>query len=268
MVDTAQDEKTPAVPDQEAPSASDRLAEVADTSKAETAKVVTEAKEQARSVADTTRSEGAVVLAGAKEGARSVIDTTKSEAAVVVEQAKDQALDLIAEAKAQLRGQAENQAANAADALGSLARQFSAMVEGAQAKGEEGVVVELARQAADRTERMAERVDEGGIDVIVSDLRRLAQERPGLFLLGIAGAGFAVGRLAKTVDTEPITQAAGGGARSLGTGQSAHAGQASPAIAESETNGGTSPGSDRAERPLRVPRMTGRFEDLAVRESS
>lgn len=201
-----------------AETAQEQALEVAETTKTEAAAVVGEAKEQARSVAETTKEEGAAVVADTKERALAVASTTKSEAVVVVEEAKSQALDLVAEARAQVRNQAEVQAGRIAGVLGDFARQLTAMADAGQAQGEDGSLIELTRQAADRTSRWAERIEDGGADELADDVKRLARERPGLFLLGVAGAGFAAGRLAKGVDRGGVTRAARAGASANGSG--------------------------------------------------
>jgi len=68
--------------------------------------------------------------------------------------------------------------------------------------------VEVAKEAAQRSERIASRIEQGGLDEVMDDAKRFARNRPGLFLLSAIGAGFAVGRIIKNSDTTAITAAA------------------------------------------------------------
>jgi hypothetical protein len=82
---------------------------------------------------------------------------------------------------------------------------------GSMARGEgprEGPVNDITRQLAGTVDRAATRLDEGGLDGALDDVKRFARQRPGLFILGAIGAGFAVGRLLKAADTHAIVDAA------------------------------------------------------------
>ena len=160
----------------------------------------------------------------AKDAARSVAGTTASEARAVVGEAKDSARDLIGDARSQLREQAGDQAQRLAGTLRTFGEQLSSMAQGPHAQG---TAADLARQAGDRTQQVAHRIETGGLDAVVGDAKRLARNRPGAFLLGALGAGFVVGRVLKNVDTHAVAAAAkpdDNGADDVGTGHGAGAG--------------------------------------------
>ncbi|MGQ0615883.1 MAG: hypothetical protein ACT4PW_02660 [Acidimicrobiia bacterium] len=161
---------------------------------AQGAEVAAVVGEEAKAVAGTSLSE-----------ARSVVATSKAEAGAVATGAKQHARDLVVETRSQLKEQAENQTVSVANQIGLLGDQLQAMAEGRQA---EGPMVDLARQAAEAAQRVARRVEQGGVDELMSDVKQLARTRPALFLLGAAGAGFAMGRLAKNADTQALVTAA------------------------------------------------------------
>lgn len=69
-------------------------------------------------------------------------------------------------------------------------------------------VAEFARSAADTLGRGAQRLNDGGIDGLLDDVKRLARNRPAVFLLGSIAAGFAVGRLVKHSDVRGAVEQA------------------------------------------------------------
>jgi hypothetical protein len=77
--------------------------------------------------------------------------------------------------------------------LRGLAGQIQALVEGR--RDEAGAAGDYARQAGDKVNQLAGRLEQGGFDGLVDDVRRFARQRPGLFLVGAAAAGFAAGRM-------------------------------------------------------------------------
>jgi hypothetical protein len=141
----------------------------------------------------------------AKETAKAVAQTTAGEAKSVVGEAKESARDLVGDARTQLRSQADDQAQRLAGTLRSFSSELSAMSQAPQAQG---TAAEMARQAADHTQQLAQRLEQGGVDRAVADAKRFARTRPGTFLLGAMGAGFVVGRLIKNADTQALASAA------------------------------------------------------------
>jgi len=88
-----------------------------------------------------------------------------------------------------------------------------------------GVAIDMGRQLADTATRAADKLETGGVDAALADLKRFARRRPGLFLMGAMGAGFAAGRLLKAADTHSLMEAA------------QHSGDDSPALPESRSLG-------------------------------
>jgi vacuolar-type H+-ATPase subunit H len=141
----------------------------------------------------------------AKDTTKAVAHAATNETRAVVGEAKASARNLVGDARTQLRGQADDQAQRLAGTLRTFGEQLSSMASSPQA---EGTAAEMARQAADRTQHFAQRLEFGGVDGVMEDAKRLARTRPGTFLLGALGAGFLVGRIVKNVDTHALTQAA------------------------------------------------------------
>ena len=69
----------------------------------------------------------------------------------------------------------------------------------ADAGDDGGVMPSLVREGASAVERIGTRLDQGGLDAVMSDVRRWARRSPGSFLLGAAALGFVAGRVARNL---------------------------------------------------------------------
>jgi hypothetical protein len=135
-----------------------------------------------------------------KSAAGTAVDQTKA----VADDAKRQARRLGQEARAQLRGQVEDQSARVARGLEDVGRQLATMAD--KTDDPDGTVSSYTRQAGEGVQRLAARLDDGGLDQMLDEMKRFARNRPGLFLLGALGAGFVVGRLLKAVDLGEVAK--------------------------------------------------------------
>ena len=156
-------------------------------------------RDQAREVASTT-----------SEQARKVASTAQGEARDVVRGANEQARRLVGDTREELRSQANTQVDRLAQGFNELSRQLRSMGE----KGEPGAASDMAREAAQRTQQIAERLRGGGIDDVLGQLRSVGRNRPGLFLLGAFGAGLVAGRVVRNLAQEPSS---GNGSSDLST---------------------------------------------------
>jgi len=153
----------------------------------------TTAVEEAGAVAGTAREEAATVATTAAEQARTVAQTATQATSEVVSEAARQARDLVGETRQQVRTQAETQTQRLAENARSLAGQITSMASNA----EQGPVTEIAHQLADKVQSLAGYLEGQSPEALLSDLRRYARQRPGLFLLGAGAAGFLAGRVVK-----------------------------------------------------------------------
>ena len=62
-----------------------------------------------------------------------------------------------------------------------------------------GVMPSIVREGASAVERLGTRLDQGGLDAVMIDVRRWARRSPGSFLLGAAALGFVAGRVARNL---------------------------------------------------------------------
>ena len=183
------------------------------------------AGDRAREAATTGREQAQEVASTATDQARSVASTAGSEAREVASTATDQARRLATDARDELRNQASGQVDRIAGGLDDLGRQLRSMSE----QGEPGPVADLARQAAERTQQVASRLRDGGLDDAMAQIRSVGRNRPGLFLLGAFGAGLVAGRVARNMAQDA---SGGSGNGSAGNRQPATAREAGTAAGQ------------------------------------
>jgi hypothetical protein len=156
------------------------------------------ASDRAREAASTGKDQAREVASTASEQARKVASTAQDEARDVVRGANQQARRLVGDTRQELRTQANTQVDRLAHGLNDLSRQLRSMGE----NGEPGAVTDMAREAASRTQQIAERLRQGGIDDVIGQLRKAGRNRPGLFLLGAFGTGLVAGRVVRNLAQE------------------------------------------------------------------
>jgi hypothetical protein len=140
----------------------------------------------------------------AKEHVGAAAASAKQEAANVVHAATEHAKSIMGSAGDELRQQGSTQAERLAEFLDSAAGDLGRMADQADASSPSG---RLVRSMADASGQMSQRLGERGPDGLVEDLSQFARRRPGLFLMASAAAGFAIGRLARSTDTQAVKQA-------------------------------------------------------------
>jgi len=163
----------------------------------------TQAAEEAASVASTAAEQASSVASTATEQAKTVASTAVDEAKTVGAQAATEAKDLLADARQQLRTQASEQSDRLAEAVRQVGEQLRTM-----AGAGDGLARDVVSQVADQAQQLSSRLSDGGLDRTLEDARRLARNRPGMFLLGAAAAGFVAARVARSADTQALAEAA------------------------------------------------------------
>lgn len=166
------------------------------------------AREQASAVGGTARQgaqhgarvvqeKGQEVAGTAREGAAEVAKETAAQGRYLYERARDQAAD---ETGAQVRRMAAG-VRRIADDLRHM---------GDEAKPD-SPATSLVRQAADRGQRLADRLDRQGPDELLNEVKDFARRRPGLFLAGAALVGFAVSRVGRGIGSAASTPSGAAG---------------------------------------------------------
>ncbi len=147
----------------------------------------------------STREEVSAVGETAKDGAINVAHAAQEQARTALQQVQDD-----------LRGRADAEAGRFAERLHATGRQLSSM---ADASEDQGVMPTIVREGAGAVERLGTRLDEGGLDAVMSDVRRWARRSPGSFLLGAAALGFVAGRVARHLSSNGPQQVPSNGSQ-------------------------------------------------------
>lgn len=155
----------------------------------------------------TAAKDGAVEVAKeATSVASDVAQTAKSEVGSVVSDATQRAGEVLRATQDELRTQAAERAKSISSTLDELASQLTSMANGAD--DPDSTVAQLARSAADQLRSQGGRLEDGGFEGLIDDARRLARNRPGVFMLGTVAAGFLAGRLHKHADLKQTAERA------------------------------------------------------------
>ena len=139
----------------------------------------------------TERAAGTVDQATSAVGATAA--TARDELGAVASEASQHAEQLVREARREVADEADRQVRRAAGNLHAVADDVTALAEGRPREG--AAATTLARRSGQQLDRLAVRLEHGGSEVLLSDVRRFARRRPGVFLVGALGAGFVVGRM-------------------------------------------------------------------------
>jgi hypothetical protein len=149
---------------------------------------------ESRSTPEVAKDEAAGVARTAADKGGEVAGTVGEQANRVAAETRRQARNLFDESREQLSNQARQGQQRTADGLRTLATQLQQMSEKTE---DQGVASEVARQVADRTHGVASWLERREPGDLIDEVRRFARRRPGVFLLGAALAGVAVGRLTR-----------------------------------------------------------------------
>ena len=137
------------------------------------------AKDHAKETATTAVAKTGDVASTATEGARDVASEATRQASQLTKEAAAQARNLASETTGQLRDHAGQQTERAASGLRSLSEQVRALSDGRP--DEAGAAGDYVRQAGDKLQQVAGRLEEGGLDGVVRDLQGFARRPAGSF---------------------------------------------------------------------------------------
>lgn len=153
------------------------------------------AKAAASDTAGSAAEQGQAVAQTAASQAQDVASHARDQVGTVATEARQQAQKVMSSTTSEVQSHLEQRLGNAASSARSTAGELRALVEGRP--HEAGRTADLARQATDRLERMADRVDDLGVQGILDETSDFARRRPAAFLAGAVAAGFVAGRLAR-----------------------------------------------------------------------
>ena len=142
----------------------------------------------------------------AGDQAKGLAETGKEEVAKVAGELRTETSRMMDEARTTARGRAESQLGTWATMLGDMSGELDQMGRNARP---DGMLAMLAHDGATAMRSLSERLQSGGMDGAMNDVRRFARQRPGAFLAGVFAIGIIAGRVTRNADLRNITSAAG-----------------------------------------------------------
>jgi ElaB/YqjD/DUF883 family membrane-anchored ribosome-binding protein len=164
--------------------------------------------------------EAGKVAGQAKQGGQQVAQTAKQELGQVTSTVGEQTRSLVGQTRSELTSQAGNQQQRIAEGIRALGGELQSMAEGSQ---EQGVAVDLARQASERSQAVASWLEDREPGDLLEEVKSYARRHPGTFIAVAAGIGLLAGRLTRGLtedgsSTERATGAGVGGVQPVGHG--------------------------------------------------
>lgn len=147
----------------------------------------------------TTKQETWAVAQSATEASGGVAQSAMEQGKDVASDASRQAQNLYGQVRAQVTVQAGAQQKRAADSLHALSDDLGKMAEQGQGSG---VGTQVARQASDKIDQVAQWFDNREPRDVVDEVKSYARRNPGAFFLGAAVLGVLAGRLTKNLAPE------------------------------------------------------------------
>jgi len=141
------------------------------------------------------------VASTAREQASDVAQNVQEQTKQVAQKAQEQARSTMHRVMDDARERANDEAVKVADTLHGTSEQMREM---ADAPMEQGLASTIVREGANAAERLASRLDEGGVDRVLADVRSFARRSPGAFLFGAAAAGFFAGRIMRNFSSDSM----------------------------------------------------------------
>lgn len=139
-------------------------------------------------------------IAVVKDDAREIAQDVRRHSTQMVNEATQQVHSVSEEVMTQLQEHAGTQTERAATQLRTFSEQARALAEGRTE--EAGQLPQLAQEATQRLGAFAQRLETGGIDGAMDDVRTFARRKPGTFLLIAGAAGFLGGRMLRATKDE------------------------------------------------------------------
>ena len=158
-----------------------------------------QAKETAAETANEAKGQAKQVGSAAAAAGQRVASTTKDQASRVASDAVGQARELFGQATEQLSEQAGKQQKNAASTLRTFGADLSRMRE--QQDGG-GLAAELVQTVSERTDRVAQWLEDRDPGDVLDEVRQFAARRPGLFIALAAVTGVVAARATKALVAE------------------------------------------------------------------
>jgi uncharacterized protein YjbJ (UPF0337 family) len=158
-------------------------------------------KQEAGKLADTATGQTRDVAATAKGAVTEVAGTAREQAGEVVNTATSHAQDLLGQAKDAFGTESDELVKRLAVNIRRLAGDLANM---ADLKGTPGSPANtIVSEVGERAGGLASLLESRGTQGLIAEAQSYARRRPGVFLLGAAGAGLFAGRLTRALKAGP-----------------------------------------------------------------
>jgi len=134
---------------------------------------------------------------GSQDGSQNTVAGMKQSVKQAADAALDAGRDTVDSAQGRIRSLLEQQTDRAADQLGGVASALQKAADQLQAENN-GTAAQVAVQAADRVERVADMLRHSSLDDIVGEVEGFARRQPELFIGGAFALGFLAARFVKS----------------------------------------------------------------------
>jgi ElaB/YqjD/DUF883 family membrane-anchored ribosome-binding protein len=143
---------------------------------------------------EQAKQEAGKVAEQAKQGGQQVAQTAKAELGHVTSTVGEQTRSLLGQTRSELTSQAGTQQHRVAEGIRALGGELQSMAEGSQ---QQGVAVDLARQASERSQAVASWLEDREPGDLLEEVKGYARRHPGTFIAVAAGIGLLAGRLTR-----------------------------------------------------------------------
>lgn len=123
--------------------------------------------------------------------------TGKQQVEQVVAEAKARTSQLLDEASGTARDRLDSQISQLAGKLDQISGQLDEMAVGVPDSDSGGYATAVARAGSKAAHSLSQRLEDGGLDGLIDDIRRFADRRPAAFCYSTFGVGLLVGRLTR-----------------------------------------------------------------------
>ena len=132
---------------------------------------------------------------GAKETVAEAAGEAIQQTKAVAGEARQHVASLVDQTKSDLQQQTQQRVQRASSSLRTLSGQLRSLREGKPQ--EAGPLHHYLIDAEQHVSTWAQRLETGGPELVLQDVRAFARRKPGAFLAAAIGAGFVAGRLAR-----------------------------------------------------------------------
>jgi len=144
------------------------------------------------SVATNTKERAADIATEAGGAVSGIAHEAMDEVRNVAQTASSEVSDVVDEVRRVVHGEADKQTHTLSDSMRRVADDLRAM---AQATSDETMAADYVGRIGRSLSTVADRLDDGGIDGALGEMRQVARRHPGLFLTGAAMSGFTMARV-------------------------------------------------------------------------